>query len=126
MSERGATFSGGERQLLSFARALVFEPPLLILDEATASVDSETEALIQESIPKLLAGRTSIVIAHRLSTVRNCDRIVVLHKGEIREEGDHESLMRLGGIYARLFRLQQLQGVKRVEGRAPTGGGEAA
>ena len=106
VGERGALLSVGQKQLLSFARALAHDPPLLILDEATSSVDSESEALIQEALDVLFAGRTSIVIAHRLSTIRGADRIVTLHKGRIRESGTHAELMLLGGIYARLHRLQ--------------------
>ncbi len=106
VGERGALLSSGQKQLLSFARALAHDPPLLILDEATSSVDSESEALIQEALDVLFAGRTSIVIAHRLSTIRGADRIVTLHKGRIRETGTHAELLRLGGIYAKLHRLQ--------------------
>ena len=106
VGERGALLSVGQKQLLSFARALAHDPPLLILDEATSSVDSESELLIQEALDVLFAGRTSIVIAHRLSTIRGADRIVALHKGRIRESGTHAELLRLGGIYAKLHRLQ--------------------
>ena len=106
VGERGALLSVGQKQLLSFARALAHDPPLLILDEATSSVDSESEALIQEALDVLFAGRTSIVIAHRLSTIRGADRIVTLHKGKIRESGTHVELLRLNGIYAKLHRLQ--------------------
>ena len=104
--ERGAGFSVGEKQLLSFARALAFDPPVLILDEATSSIDTETERLIQEGIQTLLAGRTSIVIAHRLSTIRAADTILVFHHGEIRERGPHESLMRTEGLYRKLYEIQ--------------------
>ncbi|HYF01682.1 MAG TPA: ABC transporter ATP-binding protein [Planctomycetota bacterium] len=104
--ERGASLSTGERQILSFARALAFDPRILILDEATSSVDAETERLIQDALAKLLKGRTSIVIAHRLSTVQRADRILVLHKGRVREEGTHAELLRLDGLYAKLHRLQ--------------------
>lgn len=106
VKERGATFSVGQKQLLAFARALAFDPEILILDEATSSVDTETERLIQEGIRRLLEGRTSIIIAHRLSTIRDADTIVVLHKGEIREMGTHAELLQARGIYYRLYRLQ--------------------
>jgi ATP-binding cassette, subfamily B, multidrug efflux pump len=104
--ERGSNLSGGQRQLLAFARALAHEPQILVLDEATSSVDAETERLIQDALAKLLAGRTSLVIAHRLSTIEHADRILVLHKGELREQGTHAELLLRGGIYARLHRLQ--------------------
>jgi ATP-binding cassette subfamily B protein len=106
VKERGATLSVGQRQLLSFARALAFDPHLLILDEATSSVDTETEALIQEALARLLQGRTSIVIAHRLSTIKRATRILVLHQGRIVESGTHENLLARGGIYSRLYLLQ--------------------
>ena len=104
--ERGATFSTGEKQLLSFARALAFDPRILVLDEATSSVDTETELLIQDALRRLMKGRTSIVIAHRLSTIQDVDRIVVLHRGQIREYGTHAELLALNGIYSRLYALQ--------------------
>jgi ATP-binding cassette, subfamily B, multidrug efflux pump len=104
--ERGAGFSVGEKQLLSFARCLTFDPHILVLDEATSSVDTETELLIQDALHKLMAGRTSVVIAHRLSTVQDVDRIVVLHKGQIRETGTHQELLAQRGIYHRLYELQ--------------------
>jgi ATP-binding cassette subfamily B protein len=106
LGERGASLSVGERQLLSFARALAFEPQVLILDEATSSVDSALEHRIDQALAALMRGRTSIVVAHRLSTVQNADRIIVLHHGELREEGTHESLLRRRGLYARLYELQ--------------------
>ncbi|HEX2834854.1 MAG TPA: ABC transporter ATP-binding protein [Thermoanaerobaculia bacterium] len=109
--ERGAGFSVGEKQLLSFARALAFDPPVLILDEATSSIDTETEHLIQEAIQTLLQGRTSIVIAHRLSTIRSADTILVFHHGEIRERGTHEELMQFGGLYRRLYEIQYRESV---------------
>ncbi len=106
LAERGRTLSVGEKQLLVFARALIQDPDILVLDEATAHIDSETEALIQDALAKLLENRTSIVIAHRLSTIRRADKIIVLHKGEVREEGRHEDLVARGGIYQRLHELQ--------------------
>jgi ATP-binding cassette, subfamily B, multidrug efflux pump len=104
--ERGATLSVGQRQLISFVRAMVYNPEILILDEATSSVDSETEELIQESTEKMMKGRTSIVIAHRLSTIQKADKILVLHKGEIVESGTHDSLLELGGYYTQLHQMQ--------------------
>jgi len=114
VKERGVTLSVGERQLLSFARAVAFDPTVLVLDEATASIDSHTEALIQRSLHKIMEGRTSIVIAHRLSTIREADRIIVLHKGELVESGTHEQLLALDGLYAALHSLQFAE----VEGEA--------
>ncbi|MBT4975938.1 MAG: ABC transporter ATP-binding protein [Gemmatimonadetes bacterium] len=105
VAEGGSTLSAGQRQLLSFARALAFDPEILVLDEATSSIDTETEQLIQDAIAKLMHDRTSIVIAHRLSTIRSADQILVLHRGEVRERGRHEELLKQGGIYARLHRL---------------------
>jgi len=106
LGERGASLSVGERQLLSFARALAFDPLVLVLDEATSSVDSALEARIEQALETLMRGRTSIVIAHRLSTVQNADRILVLHHGELREQGTHAELLERGGLYARLYELQ--------------------
>jgi ATP-binding cassette subfamily B multidrug efflux pump len=106
VDERGANFSGGERQLLAFARAVYRDAPLLILDEATASIDSDTEARLQLALDAVMQGRTAIVIAHRLSTIRAVDRIVVFHKGRVVESGRHEDLLAKGGVYARLYRLQ--------------------
>ncbi|MBI5059453.1 ABC transporter ATP-binding protein [candidate division KSB1 bacterium] len=111
--ERGATLSTGERQLLAFARALICEPRLLILDEATASIDTETERLIQDAIDKLLVGRTSLIIAHRLSTIQRCDRILVFHHGRLREHGNQAELLAQRGIYYRLYQLQY--GLKSTE-----------
>jgi ATP-binding cassette subfamily B multidrug efflux pump len=104
--ERGATLSLGQRQLLSFIRALLYNPSILILDEATSSIDSESENLIQNAIDKLIKGRTSIVIAHRLSTIRKADKIMVLDKGEIKEMGSHSELMNLRGHYYNLHKMQ--------------------
>ena len=106
VKERGATLSVGQKQLLSFARALAHDPRVLILDEATSSIDTETEALIQGALKVLLAGRTAIVIAHRLSTIQNVDEILLLHKGRIRERGTHQALLAARGLYWRLYQLQ--------------------
>jgi ABC-type multidrug transport system fused ATPase/permease subunit len=104
--ERGSNFSVGQRQLLSFARALAHGADVVVLDEATSSIDSETEALIQQGIHTLMEGRSAIVIAHRLSTIQDVDRILVLHRGRIVEDGSHAELLALGGVYDRLYRLQ--------------------
>jgi len=106
VQERGATFSQGQRQLLAFARALAFNPRILVLDEATSNIDSETEALIQDALEKLLRNRTSLVVAHRLSTIKNADKILVLRKGKIVERGTHEELLKKKGYYYHLYRLQ--------------------
>jgi ATP-binding cassette subfamily B protein len=106
LGERGSTLSVGQRQLVSFARALAFDPQILVLDEATSSVDSEIEERIEHATDELLEGRTSLVIAHRLSTVQNADRILVMHHGRLREQGTHDELLAEGGLYARLHELQ--------------------
>ena len=106
VAERGATLSVGQKQLLSFARALAFDPPVLVLDEATSSVDTETELLIRDALKVVMRGRTTIAIAHRLSTIQDMDRILVLHKGELRESGTHQELLAQRGIYHRLYQLQ--------------------
>ena len=104
--ERGANLSQGQRQLLAFARVLAADPEILILDEATASIDTETEILIQDGLRKLMVGRTSILIAHRLQTIQEADRVVVLHQGEVKEMGSHEELLAMNGLYAMLHELQ--------------------
>ncbi|HEV3311070.1 MAG TPA: ABC transporter ATP-binding protein, partial [Chloroflexota bacterium] len=105
--ERGANFSAGQRQLIAFARAIAFDPEvLLVLDEATSSVDTETETLIQDALERLMTGRTSIIIAHRLFTIRHVDRIIVLHKGKLVEQGTHDDLLEAQGFYHRLYELQ--------------------
>jgi ATP-binding cassette, subfamily B, multidrug efflux pump len=106
VGERGSSLSVGQKQLLAFARALAYDPKILVLDEATSSIDTETELLIRDALAKLMAGRTSIIIAHRLSTVQNADRIIVLHRGRIREMGSHQQLLHLRGIYWKLYQLQ--------------------
>lgn len=105
--ERGSTLSSGQRQLISFARALAFDPSILILDEATASIDSETEGLIQKALQVVSEGRTTLIIAHRLSTIRSADQILVLHRGEIVERGNHDTLMALEGRYFKMYQLQK-------------------
>ncbi len=106
VAERGATLSVGQKQLLSFARALAFDPRVLILDEATSSVDTDTELLIRDALKVVMRGRTTIAIAHRLSTIQDMDRILVLHKGELRESGTHQELLAKRGLYHRLYQLQ--------------------
>ena len=106
VTERGATFSSGQRQLLSFARTLAYDPTILILDEATANIDTETEQWIQDAVKTLMEGRTSIMVAHRLSTIQHCDRIIVMHHGKIRESGTHQELLEQDGIYKKLYQLQ--------------------
>jgi len=107
VTERGATLSAGQRQLLSFARTLAYDPSILVMDEATANIDTETEHLIQEALETLMKGRTTIMVAHRLSTVQHADNIIVLHKGRIRESGTHQQLLARDGIYKKLYELQQ-------------------
>jgi len=108
VGERGVNLSTGQRQLIAFARTLAHDPRILVLDEATSSIDTATEVLIQDAIEKLLAGRTALVIAHRLSTIRNADRILVMHHGELREQGTHDELLAMDGLYRKLYELQYL------------------
>ncbi len=114
LGERGSSLSVGQKQLLAFARALAYNPRILILDEATSSIDTETEIMIRDALEKLLAGRTSLIVAHRLSTIQNADRIIVLHRGRIREMGSHQELLKLRGIYWRLYQLQYKDQLIRV------------
>lgn len=106
VSERGATFSSGEKQLLSFARTMLANPDILVLDEATANVDTETEEAIQQALAKMQKNRTTIAIAHRLSTIKHANLILVLHQGEIVEQGSHERLLDEGGLYHKMYLLQ--------------------
>jgi ABC-type multidrug transport system fused ATPase/permease subunit len=106
IGERGSSLSVGQKQLLAFARALAYDPKILVLDEATSSIDTETELLIRDALEKLIARRTSIIIAHRLSTIQNADRILVLHRGRVREIGRHQELLKQKGIYYKLYQLQ--------------------
>ena len=109
VKERGAGLSVGQKQLISFARALAFDPKILILDEATSSIDTETEQLIQQAVDRVMMERTSLVVAHRLSTVQKCDRILVFHHGELREAGTHNELLMTRGLYWRLYQLQYVE-----------------
>jgi ATP-binding cassette subfamily B multidrug efflux pump len=125
VSERGSTLSVGQRQLVSFARALAHDPRFLILDEATSSVDTKTELMIREALDRLLKGRTAVVIAHRLSTIQHADRILVFHKGRLREQGSHQELLAMRGIYYRLYQLQYkeqelIAGLPATSGRSET------
>lgn len=113
VTERGATLSAGQRQLLSFARTLAYDPSILVMDEATANIDTETESLIQEALKKLMQGRTTIMVAHRLSTIQHADKIIVMHKGVLRESGTHQELLANDGIYRKLYELQ-LAGEKQT------------
>ena len=106
LGERGSRLSMGQRQRLTIARALLRDPPILILDEATSALDAESESAVQEALERLMEGRTSLVIAHRLATVRSADRILVMQQGRIVEQGSHHELLKRGGVYARLYELQ--------------------
>ena len=114
-SERGGNFSVGQKQLLSFARALAHSPSILVLDEATANIDTETEILIQEGLARLIKDRTALIIAHRLSTIKNVDKILVLHKGELVEQGSHSELLEIDGIYKKLYKLQYREQEKALD-----------
>jgi ATP-binding cassette subfamily B protein len=120
LGERGGTLSSGERQLIALARAVIHDPELLILDEATAHIDSQTEALVQDGLKRLLVGRSAVIIAHRLSTIRTCDRILVLHQGRIVESGSHTDLLSAGGRYAELHRQFVAEAVLEDRTRLPT------
>jgi ABC-type multidrug transport system fused ATPase/permease subunit len=119
LGERGSTLSSGQRQLLSFARALAYDPAILVLDEATSSIDTETERLIQDALDKLMHQRTALIIAHRLSTIQHADQIIVLHKGQIQERGTHQQLLRSGRIYAKLYQLQYKEQETGVDASGP-------
>ena len=106
VTERGSTLSAGQRQLLSFARTLAYDPTILVLDEATANIDTETESLITKALERLMEGRTTIMVAHRLSTIQHADKIIVMHHGEIREQGSHQELLHKNGLYRKLYDLQ--------------------
>ena len=112
VTERGATLSAGQRQLLSFARTLAYDPAILVMDEATANIDTETESLIEEALDRLMKGRTTIMVAHRLSTIQHADNIIVMHKGEVRESGTHQELLNNDGIYKKLYEIQLRSGGK--------------
>ena len=110
MTERGSTLSAGQRQLLSFARTLVYNPAILVLDEATANIDTETESLITNALSKLMEGRTTIMVAHRLSTIQHADKIIVMDHGRIKESGSHQELLRIeNGVYKKLYELQLVE-----------------
>jgi len=109
VTERGSTLSAGQRQLLSFARTLAYNPSILVLDEATANIDTETESLITNALEKLMDGRTTIMVAHRLSTIQHADKIIVMHHGKIKESGSHQELLQKNGLYKKLYDLQLVE-----------------
>lgn len=109
VTERGSTLSAGQRQLLSFARTLAYDPTILVLDEATANIDTETEALITSALAKLMEGRTTIMVAHRLSTIQHADKIIVMHQGQIKEAGTHQELLAQNGLYRKLYDLRLVE-----------------
>ena len=119
LAERGSNLSVGQRQLLSFARAVLADPRILVLDEATANVDTQTEVIIQRALSKLLQDRTSFVIAHRLSTIRDADRVVVLDHGRVAEIGNHQQLLDMDGIYAKLYRMAYRDQMEKQEQDTP-------
>ena len=128
MRERGSTLSTGQKQLISFARALAHEPKILILDEATSSVDTETEFKVRDALARMVEGRTSLIIAHRLSTIQRADKIIVMHKGQLREMGTHQELLAKRGIYYKLYQLQykdQEIGAGVVQTPSPATAGES-
>jgi ATP-binding cassette subfamily B protein len=124
VKERGSSLSRGQRQLLAFVRALIYNPDVMVLDEATSSVDTETETLIQQALERVTEGRTTLAIAHRLSTIQDADTILVMHKGEIRERGTHQELLSMDGLYRKLYDLQYADQSRRLSGSG--GDGEAA
>ena len=109
VTERGSTLSAGQRQLLSFARTLAYQPSILVLDEATANIDTETESLITSALARLMEGRTTIMVAHRLSTIQHADKIIVMHHGQIKESGSHQELLAKNGLYKKLYDLQLVE-----------------
>ena len=128
VGERGATLSGGQRQRMSIARALLLDPPILILDDSTSSVDAQTEDMIRRAMESVMEGRTTFVIAHRLSTVHRADKILVMRHGQIAEQGTHQELLEVGGLYREIYELQlrpQEEVMREIESPVPAGGGEA-